>query len=195
MIFRTVLPPSMSPVTSFMPLSQPCATALVLGSMPGAASLQARQYYAHPRNHFWPIMARLAGVDAAAPYPQRVAALTAAGIAIWDVLQSCVRPGSLDSSIQAGTRIANDFASFFIAHPGIRLVCFNGAEAEKSYRLHVLPYLDAPRLRYERLPSTSPAHAALTFEQKLAAWHAALGPQLGESAPLPAGGNLCQTSP
>ncbi|MES2950356.1 MAG: DNA-deoxyinosine glycosylase [Pseudomonadota bacterium] len=169
----------MSLVTSFKPLSLPCATVLVLGSMPGAASLQAQQYYAHPRNHFWPILARIAGFDVSAPYAQRVDALTRSGIAVWDVLQSCVRPGSLDSSIQAGTRIPNDFAAFFTAHPGIRLVCFNGAEAEKSYLRHVLPGLNASYVRYACLPSTSPAHAALGFEQKLVVWRAALGPQLG----------------
>lgn len=168
----------MSLVTSFRPLSRPSATVLVLGSMPGAASLNARQYYAHPRNHFWPIMAGIVGFNASAPYDARVEALTRYGIAVWDVLQSCVRPGSLDSSIQAGTRVSNDFASFFSEHPDIRLVCFNGAEARKSYNKHVLPSLNIQAVRYVRLPSTSPAHA-VAFEQKLAAWHAALGERTG----------------
>ncbi len=164
----------MSPVFSFNPLSLPSAKVLVLGSMPGVASLNAQQYYAHPRNNFWRIMACIAGFDAAAPYEARVEALTRSGIALWDVLQSCVRPGSLDSSIQAGTRVPNDFASFFNAHPGIQLVCFNGTEAQQSFARHVLPDLRVEGLRYVRLPSTSPAHA-LAFEQKLAAWRAALG--------------------
>lgn len=169
----------MSLVTSFAPLCRPSATVLILGSMPGAASLKAQQYYAHPRNHFWPILASLCGFDVAAPYAERVEALTCCGIAVWDVLQSCVRPGSLDSSIQAGTRIPNDFAAFFKAHAGIRLVCFNGAEAQTSYERHVLPDLAIPGVRYVRLPSTSPAHA-VAFEHKLAAWRLALGAHIAE---------------
>jgi len=167
----------MNAVVSFAPLSRSDATVLILGSMPGVASLNAQQYYAHPRNHFWPIMASLAGVDLAAPYGQRVDALTQSGFAVWDVLQSCVRPGSLDSAIQPGTRVPNDFAAFFNAHLEIRLVGFNGTEAEKSFKAHVLPDLQtAAALRYVRLPSTSPAHA-IGFENKLAAWRSALGRQ------------------
>lgn len=162
-----------SPVTSFSALSLPSARILILGSMPGVASLNAQQYYAHPRNSFWPIMARVAGFDALAPYEVRVDALTRSGVALWDVLQSCVRPGSLDSSIQAGTRVPHDFAAFFQAHPGIRLVCFNGAEAQQSYTRHVLPSLNLQDVRYVRLPSTSPAHA-MAFADKLAAWQEAL---------------------
>ena len=167
----------MGVVASFPPLALPGATVLILGSMPGVASLTAQQYYAHPRNHFWPVMARIAGFDATAPYAQRVQAVTQAGFAVWDVLQSCVRPGSLDSAIQAGTRVPNDFAAFFAAHPGIRLVCFNGAEAEKSFNTYVLPGLQAAAaLRYARLPSTSPAHA-VGFDYKLGVWRAALAGQ------------------
>ena len=162
-----------SPVTSFSALSLPSARILILGSMPGVASLNAQQYYAHPRNSFWPIMARVAGFDALAPYEVRVDSLTRSGVALWDVLQSCVRPGSLDSSIQAGTRIPHDFAAFFQAHPGIRLVCFNGTEAQQSYTRHVLPSLNLQDVRYVRLPSTSPAHA-MAFADKLAAWQEAL---------------------
>jgi len=163
----------MHPVTSFSALSLPTARLLILGSMPGAASLRAQQYYAHPRNAFWPIMARVAGFDAAAPYDERVDVLQRAGIAVWDVLQSCVRPGSLDSAIQAGTRVPNDFAAFFAEHPGIRLVCFNGTEAQTSYNRQVLPHLTTQEIRYVRLPSSSPAHA-VAFEHKLAAWRAAM---------------------
>ena len=162
-----------SPVTSFTALSLPSAKVLILGSMPGVASLNAQQYYAHPRNSFWPIMARIVGFDVSAAYGARVAALTCSGVALWDVLQSCVRPGSLDSSIQAGTRVANDFAAFSQAHPGIRLVCFNGAEAQQSYNRHVRPGLNLQEVHYVRLPSTSPAHA-MAFADKLAAWQEAL---------------------
>lgn len=169
-------------VTSFSPLSHPSARVLILGSMPGVASLNAQQYYAHPRNGFWPIMARIAGFDAADPYDARVVALTDAGIAVWDVLQSCVRSGSLDSAIQAGTRVPNDFASFFAQHPGIRLVCFNGAEAQQSFARHVLPTLRVEGVGFVRLPSTSPAHV-MALERKLAAWQEALQNPLAADAP------------
>ncbi|MEO7107696.1 MAG: DNA-deoxyinosine glycosylase, partial [Rhodoferax sp.] len=91
----------------------------------------------------------------------------------WDVLQSCVRHGSLDSAIQTGTRVANDFPTFFAAHPEIKCVCFNGAEAQTSFNRYVLPGLDSVKIQYIRLPSTSPAHA-VGFAHKLAAWRAAL---------------------
>lgn len=168
---------AMTAVTSFPPLSRPGATVLILGSMPGVASLAAQQYYAHPRNHFWPIMAALLGFDAAAPYAERVGALTGAGIAVWDVLQSCVRPGSLDSAIQSGSRVPNDFAVFFSTHPHVRVVGFNGVEAQKSFNTYVLPGLQAVAgLHFVRLPSTSPAHV-VGFEHKLAVWRAALARQ------------------
>lgn len=179
---RSQCAPTMQPVTSFASLSHPSARVLILGSMPGVASLAAQQYYAHPRNGFWPIMARIAGFDAAAPYGERVAALARAGIAVWDVLQSCVRPGSLDSAIQAGTRVPNDFASFFAEHPGIRLVGFNGAEAQQSFVRYVQPSLQVEGVRFVRLPSTSPAHA-MAFERKLAAWCEALRIPLATGAP------------
>jgi hypoxanthine-DNA glycosylase len=171
----------MHPVTSFHALSLPSAKVLILGSMPGVASLGAQQYYAHPRNSFWPIMASIAGFDASAPYGVRVEALTRSGVALWDVLQSCVRPGSLDSSIQAGTRVPHDFAEFFRGHADIRLVCFNGAEAQKSYDRHVLPHLTIADVRYVRLPSTSPAHP-VAFERKLAVWRVAIEPEFNPIA-------------
>jgi double-stranded uracil-DNA glycosylase len=164
----------MSHVTSFAPIEHPSARILILGSMPGVASLAANQYYAHPRNAFWPIMAGLCGFDAELPYARRVAALKAAGIALWDVLQSCHRPGSLDAAIASGSRVPNDFRAFFAAHPGIRLVAFNGAEAERSFKALVLPQIDVSGIRCVRLPSTSPAHA-VSLEKKLAAWKRGLG--------------------
>ncbi len=141
--------------------------------MPGAASLAAGQYYAHPRNAFWRITAEILGFDPRAPYAVRTRALSAAGIALWDVLHSCVRHGSLDTMIENDSEIANDFRAFFRAHPRIDGVVFNGAKAEASYRRHVLPGIEVA-LRYTRLPSTSPAHASLPFGRKLAAWRAIL---------------------
>lgn len=159
---------------SFPPLADRRARVLILGSMPGVASLQAGRYYAHPRNAFWPIMGRLLGFDASAPYPEKVAALQAAGIALWDVLHSCQRPGSLDADIEPASMVANDLAAFLRAHPAIERIYFNGATAETCFRRHVARSLPAGSPEGRRLPSTSPAHAALSFEQKLSAWQLVL---------------------
>ena len=158
---------------SFPPIAKPDARVLILGSMPGQASLAAGQYYAHPRNAFWPLMATLLGFDAALDYPARTRALTAAGVAVWDVLHSCRRPGSLDSSIDAESLVVNDLAGFLARHRAIEHIFFNGSAAEKLFRKHVGTDPSIARLRLARLPSTSPAHAALNFAQKLAAWRAA----------------------
>jgi double-stranded uracil-DNA glycosylase len=158
---------------SFPALADENARVLILGSMPGRASLAAGQYYAHPRNQFWPIIGDLTGTDARAPYDQRVAALLASRIALWDVLQSCARPGSLDADIS--DEIPNDFVKFFTAHPLITRVFFNGGKAESSFQRHVLPGLE-PRLEFTHLPSTSPAHAGMSYAGKLAAWRAVTPP-------------------
>lgn len=146
--------------------------------MPGAASLAAARYYAHPRNAFWRIAGALLGFDAGAPYPARTRALAGAGFALWDVLQSCERSGSLDAAIPEHSEVANDFAAFLRDHPGVHRIFFNGAKAEASFRRRVLPQLEAAgaarRLSLTRLPSTSPAHAGLPFERKLEAWRAIL---------------------
>ncbi|MDP5240570.1 DNA-deoxyinosine glycosylase [Uliginosibacterium sp. 31-16] len=161
-------------VCSFPPLAAPNARILILGSMPGVASLQAQRYYAHPHNRFWPIMGEALGFDPAAPYAERCTHLVAAGVAVWDVLQSCVRPGSLDADIDATSVLINDFTDFFAAHPQIRRVCFNGGTAESLFRRHVRPPLASGPVDFLRLPSTSPAHAGMRPAEKLAAWKAAL---------------------
>jgi hypoxanthine-DNA glycosylase len=145
---------------------------LILGSMPGSASLKAQQYYAHPRNLFWRILGDLIGAGLDVPYEARLAILRQRGIALWDVLNSCFREGSLDSDIEEASIVVNDFRTFYRAHSKIEHVFFNGAKAEMVYRKHVLPLLGkaSERLAYWRLPSTSPAHAALSYEQKLTAW-------------------------
>ena len=160
----------MSRVRSFSPVADGNATRLILGSMPGVASLRAGQYYAHPRNLFWRIIGELLGMDPGLSYADRVGALSSAGIALWDVLESCTRAGSLDAAIEKDSVAPNDFATFFARHPRVRRVYFNGTTAEQCYRRRVLPLLPADPRVYERLPSTSPAHAALSFEEKLAAW-------------------------
>lgn len=159
-------------VLGFPPASRCHARVLVLGTMPGVASLKAVRYYAHPRNAFWPIAATLLGFDVALPYEARIEALNEAGVALWDVLAACERPGSLDAAIDAQSAQANDFAGFLTAHPGITRICFNGGSAQALFRRHVLPALSKshPEMEYAALPSTSPAHAAMPFAAKLEAW-------------------------
>lgn len=164
----------MASVRSFPPIENRQARVLILGSMPGAASLRAGQYYAHPQNAFWPIMGALVGADPSLPYRARVTALKAAGIALWDVLASCEREGSLDADICKDSIVANDFAGFFAAHPRITDILFNGGMAEASYRRHVAQFMDCTSLRFARMPSTSPANASLSRNRKLDAWRIAL---------------------
>jgi len=160
----------MSHVRSFPPLAESSATTLILGSMPGLASLAAQQYYAHPRNAFWPIMGELVGAHAHLPYEQRVSALLAARIAVWDVLEACIRPGSLDGNILKQDLVANDFANFFAAHRNVSRVFFNGAKAAHFFETLVIPSLGELHVHRQTLPSTSPANASLRYADKLAAW-------------------------
>jgi TDG/mug DNA glycosylase family protein len=157
---------------SFAPLARPSARVLILGSMPGAESLRQRRYYAHPYNQFWTITGAVLGFDPALPYAQRVANLVARRVAVWDVLKSCERAGSLDSSIRRDSEVANDFRRFLKAHRRIGAVFFNGGKPEQAFRRHVLPRLGAKAgaLQFIRLPSTSPAHAGMSLAAKLAAW-------------------------
>ena len=180
-------------LTGLAPVIAPGARPLILGSMPGAASLRRGEYYAHPRNAFWPIMERLFAHDAGPgdvspgatrlDYEARVAVLLEARVAVWDVLRAAERPGSLDADISSP--VANDIAAFFARHPAVRTVFFNGTKARALWARHVAPALPAGLearevvsallagldLRLVTLPSTSPANAALTFADKLAAWH------------------------
>ena len=161
----------------FPPIAAPDARVLVLGSLPGRMSLEKRQYYAQPYNAFWKIMGRLFGAGPELPYEGRLEILRVHRVAVWDVLAAGERLGSLDSAIVASSMVVNDFGAFFVAHPEIRLVCFNGNKAAELYRRRVLPKLmpAIAALDTQLLPSTSPAHASRTFAQKLALWSAALG--------------------
>lgn len=159
-------------LTGFAPIARADATRMVLGSMPSKLSLQHQQYYGNPRNAFWKICARGLAFDVSAPYAQRCAALIRARIAVWDVLYACVRKTSLDSDIEADSIIANDFNDRLSASPFLRTIYFNGAAAEQLFRRHVAPQL-ATRLAgisMFRLPSSSPANAALNFDEKFARW-------------------------
>ena len=137
---------------------------LVLGSFPGAASLAAGQYYAHPRNHFWPILAAIWQLDLAAlPYRQRLAELKRRGLGVWDVYASCRREGSLDQAIEEAEY--NDFAALVRRWPALTGVAHNGSESARAMR-----HFAALGLAVQRLPSTSPANASWSFDRKLAAW-------------------------
>ena len=161
----------MAHIESFPPIAAPDARILILGSMPGAASLRAAQYYAHPRNLFWRLLGDILGQPLPnLDYAERLIVLQQHGIAVWDVLQSCERHGSLDSAIDPASIRANDFAGFFRAHPAITRVLFNGGLAASSFRRYVRPELGDLALEFQRLPSTSPAHAALDYAAKLAQW-------------------------
>lgn len=158
-------------IDGFGPISSPNARVLVLGTIPSVASLAAGEYYAHPRNAFWPIIERLFADGRRLDYGRRCDLLRANGIALWDVLARAERPGSLDSAIVGETETPNDIPGFLEEHPDVHTVCFNGVKAEQLFRRHVAPGLPAHRcLTLHRLPSTSPAHASLDLAAKTEAW-------------------------
>lgn len=171
---------ALEPATSFPPIAGMAPKILILGSMPGMESLKQQRYYAHPRNAFWPIMTSFFAQSDKLGYQQRCDLLKQQQIALWDVLKSCRRPGSLDQHIETESMIANDFVAFLLLHPSITQIFFNGGKAEQVFRRYVMKQLEAAgiSLNYLRLPSTSPAHAAMSFEHKQQLWHQAL------SAPL-----------
>lgn len=161
-------------VSSFPPLlgSSPLHV-LILGSMPGVCSLTENRYYAHPRNHFWPLMGELFGARPALEYPQRLMVLHGVGIGLWDVLKQCERLGSLDSAIARNTEVPNDIRTLIAASPQLRAIGFNGSKAWAAFRRHVLPQLSSQmraRLALIPLPSTSPANANTPRDRKLEQW-------------------------
>lgn len=162
--------PDLLPVTKdgFPPLVGAEPVLLVLGTLPGDESIRRGQYYGHPRNAFWPVMGELFAFDWRLPYPERVTALTAAGVAVWDVLARAVRPGSLDAAISEG--VPNPVGDLIAAHPSIRRVACNGGGAMALFRRH-FPQLAHLALQ---LPSTSPAAARWNFKEKLDIWRQTL---------------------
>ena len=144
---------------------------------PARVSLERGEYYAQPRNAFWRIMGELAGASSDLPYGDRLRLLKENGIALWDVCAAGERSGSIDSAIQLSTVETNDISRFLRAHTDVGLICFNGKKAKEIYDRKVLqkPPTLFERIRYEVLPSTSPAHAAMSYEQKLSRWRSVLG--------------------
>jgi hypoxanthine-DNA glycosylase len=164
-------------ISSFAPVIQAGARLLILGSMPGEVSLREDQYYAHPRNRFWTVMGELFGAGRQLPYPDRLQVLNHAGVALWDVLQHCERQGSLDGSIVANSEVPNDFAGLLREHASIRAILFNGQKAEATFRRRVVPKLQPSvmeRVKFQVLPSTSPANAGTNDLTLVSAWRDAL---------------------
>jgi hypoxanthine-DNA glycosylase len=156
---------SITPVlTGLAPVLAPQTRLIVLGSFPSVASLAAQQYYAHPRNQFWPLLSSLWDIDLRAlPYTERLAEVRRRGLGIWDVYAHCQRQGSLDSAIESPE--LNDLAGLPARLPLLRALAHNGGESARTMRLTRSLGLDV-----HRLPSTSPANASWSFERKLAAW-------------------------
>jgi TDG/mug DNA glycosylase family protein len=161
---------------SFAPVARADARVLILGSMPGVASLEAQQYYAHPQNQFWPIMEQLYGISRTLPYARRLLRLQQQHLALWDVLQSCIRCGSLDAAIEPASAVPNALPQLLRKHPRIRQLCCNGGSAYRAVQRYFGAQLrrEFPQLLCVQLPSTSPAHARLRLNDKLLLWQAAL---------------------
>lgn len=155
----------------FVPLVSGEPKLLILGTLPSQRSLSSQQYYGHPQNAFWWIMAQVFGFSSQASYAQRTEFLCQEGIAVWDVIERCARPGSIDANIDQSTLVANNFPFFFRQHPSIEKICFNGQAAGKLFAKHVE---EATVLKTQVLPSTSPAHARLSRQQKLGLWRDAM---------------------
>ena len=160
------------------PLASPATRVLVLGSFPSVKSLQAQQYYGHPQNQFWPLMQTL---WPQAPWPddrdyaQRCQCLLTCGVGVWDVYAECERQGSLDSAIR-NARL-NDFAALLARCPQLQAIAHNGGESFRHAKAVQIALDQAGlphRVTIHRLPSTSPANASWTFEQKLSAWRAVM---------------------
>ena len=155
-------------IYSFEPIEDKSCRILILGTMPGRQSLEQNEYYANRRNAFWDIMFSLFGEPMTEHYEAKRRFLLLHGIALWDVLKNCRRATSADSDIK--DPVPNDLISFFRDHPYIDNVFFNGTQAWKLYNKYVSPYSIDKIPAYHRMPSTSPANASYSFEEKLQCW-------------------------
>lgn len=156
-------------IKSFAPLVDLNSRILVLGTMPGIASLEKGQYYAHPRNQFWPLIYEIFEAKPDILYSQRKAFLLEQGIAVWDVVKNCYRKGSLDANITSPQ--PNNVAGLLYGYPSIKHVFFNGAQAASYYKKVIRPQVESLELKHTRLPSTSPAHT-MAYTCKLQQWKA-----------------------
>jgi double-stranded uracil-DNA glycosylase len=170
----------------FAPIATPAARVLILGSLPGGESLKRGEYYASRSNAFWRVMCVLLGAAPDLPYELRCRCLAEAGIALWDVCHSAMRPGSLDASIDHLSVVRNDFAAFFAAHPHIQAISFNGNKAADLYRRKVLAGLPPAFAWVQRVtvPSTSSAYARMRFDEKVSRWRSSLAPWIALTNPI-----------
>lgn len=159
-------------ITGFAPIAAPDARVLILGSLPSILSVQKQEYYGNPQNAFWRVMGELADAGPDKPYARRAANLKHQGIAVWDVLRTAARRGSMDAAIEPATATANDFQGFYDAHRKLELVCFNGRKAAGLYARLVVPrgISTIRNLEMRTMPSTSPAFASMSFEEKVRRW-------------------------
>lgn len=162
-------------VESFPPQVATGCRVLVLGTAPSVRSLAAQQSYAHPQNLFWPLMGEFFDAGPELAYAQRIARLHAIGLGIWDVLACCERLGSLDSSIVKSSEIANDIPALLAQYPSIRAIALNGGKAQQSFR-RLIPQQSefVQRVVLLDLPSTSPANASITRNNKRERWRVVL---------------------
>ena len=152
---------------------------LILGSLPGDKSLYEQQYYAHPRNLFWPVMARLLNFPVDSDYRSRLDFLTQAGIGLWDVIEKANRHGSLDSAIAGNSIKINSLTELITVSSQLELVVLNGRKAENLFMTKIWPWLTATKqqsLKVSGLPSTSPANASIPRETKIQVWLDCLQP-------------------
>ena len=168
---------AMTKTPGFAPIAAPDAKILILGSLPSRLSLTNNEYYGNPQNAFWRIMGELFDAGPYLPYEQRKLQLTNNGIAVWDVLASSLRPGSMDADIDEASSIANNFSAFFSKHGELDVVCFNGKKAAALFSRLAAPELSGEfsHISYVTLPSTSPAYAAMNFAAKLERWSITTG--------------------
>jgi hypoxanthine-DNA glycosylase len=167
----------MSPAASdrshgFAPIAAADARVLILGSLPSQQSLQKREYYGNPQNAFWRVMGELFDAGPEIPYRERADILKRHGIAVWDVLQSSVRPGSMDAAIDLKSATPNDFRMFYDDHPKLELLCFNGKKAAELYERLVAPQGIGTinNIEFRTMPSTSPAYASMKLDKKVRHW-------------------------
>lgn len=161
----------MTTLYGLSPIADRYAQVLILGSFPSVASLNQKQYYANPQNYFWRVIENLFLIPSSDPYPQRCRKLQAYKVALWDVIGSCQRQGSLDSKIRMPD--PNDFAKFYNDHPQITAVFWNGAMAEHQYGILVgaaIKPTGCDEFSSIRLPSTSPANARISLSSKIEQW-------------------------
>lgn len=157
-------------LSSFLPIIDMRSRVLILGSMPGVESLRLQQYYANPRNQFWKMLYETFDTQISQDYDERVLFIKSNKIAVWDVIGSCYRDGSLDSNIREEK--ANDFSDLFKAYPEIKTVLFNGGKAYQTYKKWI-GFGASSNLTFHKLTSSSPANTK-RYEEKLRVWRAKL---------------------